>query len=142
MRVLDRADGDLVVASPVRTPIDWQHRDDPDEFRAGWTVDPGEAIFRGHYPGFLIFPGVCLVESVHRVAVAHAAGHGVPMSLREIEHARFLRPVFPGHRIIVAGRTTVEDGDIRCVATIASAGGDDEPRPAARVRLRYGRCTR
>ncbi|MGW4772900.1 hypothetical protein ACWEO2_33300 [Nocardia sp. NPDC004278] len=139
MRVLDCVEGSVPNASPVRAPIDWQQHADPQEFCAAWTVSADEAIFRGHYPGFLIFPGVCLVESVHRVAVSHAAAHGISMLLTEIEHTRFLHPVFPDHRIVVAGRTTAADDSFRCVATIRSARGDGEPELAARVRLRYGR---
>ncbi|MCC3312936.1 3-hydroxyacyl-ACP dehydratase FabZ family protein [Nocardia africana] len=142
MPVLGYVPRDLPNASPVREPIDWQRRTDPREFCASWTVPADEAIFRGHYPGFLIFPGVCLVESVHRVAVIHAAEHGISMLLCGIEHARFLHPVFPGDRIVVAGRTTTAEDDCGYTATISSQSGDGKPEPAARIRLRYRRCGR
>ena len=39
-------------------------------FRAQVTVDPAEPVLAGHYPGFPIFPGVCLVEQVRLAALA------------------------------------------------------------------------
>jgi len=142
MPVLDHVHRDVPAASPVRAPIDWRQHTDPEEFRASWTVPADEAIFRGHYPGFLIFPGVCLVESVHRVAAIHAATHGNSIRLTGIEHTRFLHPVFPGDRIVVAGRTIAAGDELRCTATIAARGGDEEPELAARIRLRYRRSSR
>ena len=47
---------------------------DPDvpPARAEVRIDPSEPVFAGHYPDFPIFPGVCVVECVHRSALATA----------------------------------------------------------------------
>ncbi|MGW4073559.1 3-hydroxyacyl-ACP dehydratase FabZ family protein, partial [Streptomyces asiaticus] len=47
----------------VRTPA----ADDRGKVRAATAVTVGEdeAVFPGHYPGFPIFPGVCVIECVH-----------------------------------------------------------------------------
>ncbi|MFI6042565.1 3-hydroxyacyl-ACP dehydratase FabZ family protein [Nocardia sp. NPDC051321] len=140
MRVLDGAE--LITASPVRASIELEYAD-PQEFSASWMIDPDDPIFRGHYPGFLIYPGVCLIESAHQVAMAHASAVGRSMALVQIESARFRRPVFPGHRITVTGKTTdAEDGDLRCTATVRSIREDGIPGEAARIRLRYTRRIR
>lgn len=132
----------MITASPVRASIELEHAD-PHDFRAAWTISPGDPIFRGHYPGFPIYPGVCLIESVHQVALAHASANGRSMVLVTIENTRFRRPVFPGDRITVEGRTTsVGDGYFQCTATVQSVRDDGEPCEAARVRLRYASQTR
>ncbi|MGF0316453.1 3-hydroxyacyl-ACP dehydratase FabZ family protein [Nocardia fluminea] len=137
MGVLDDAGTEVMAASPVRAPIEWEHMDS-EEFCASWTISPDDPIFRGHYPGFLIYPGVCLIESAHQVALAHASAHGRSLVLAAIENTRFRRPVFPGHRITVTGRTVAADGGhLRCAATVRSTRDDGEPREAARIRLRY-----
>ena len=31
-----------------------------------YRLDPADPIFTGHYPGFPIYPGVCLIECAHQ----------------------------------------------------------------------------
>lgn len=132
----------MITASPVRASIELEHAD-PQDFRASWIISPDDPIFRGHYPGFSIYPGVCLIESAHQVALAHASANGRSMVLVTIENTRFRRPVFPGNRITVEGRTTaVGDGSWLCAATVQSVRDDGAPGEAARVRLRYASQTR
>ncbi|WP_433192018.1 hypothetical protein ACQP1G_25030 [Nocardia sp. CA-107356] len=143
MRVLDPTVTERTVARPIRASFELESCG-AQEFRAHWTVSPDEPIFRGHYPGFLIFPGVCVIESAHRAASAHAFAHGRPVRLAAIEHTRFKRPVFPANRIIVSGKTfDAADGiHLQCAATVHSIREDGEPEEAARIRLRYARQAR
>lgn len=96
------------------------------------VVDGTEPLFAGHYPGFPIFPGVCLVDHVHRTALATNPEPERPMRLREIETVRFVGPVFPGDALSVRVDWTSRPGGWGC------AGVVDSPRGrAATVRLGY-----
>lgn len=126
--------------SPVYAPIELE-KAHPQDFRASWVVDFEDPIFRGHYPGFAIYPGVCLIEAAHKVALAHAAQNGSTTSLVSVISARFRRPVFPGNRIIVDGKTVLsEDGSRLALARIEYLRPDGECGEAARVQLQYERA--
>ena len=59
------------------------------------VVDPDNPIFGGHYPGLPIFPGVGLIEGVHRAVLGVASAYEVVPVLDAVLTARFVRPVFP-----------------------------------------------
>ncbi|MET9657655.1 hypothetical protein [Streptomyces sp. NPDC006510] len=98
-------------------------------------IDPAEQIFAGHYPGFPIFPGVCVIECVRRSALATAPG---PVTLTAVESARFRGPVLPGDELsmdLVWKPDGPDDQDARywrVTATARTARGD-----AASIRLRF-----
>jgi 3-hydroxyacyl-[acyl-carrier-protein] dehydratase len=89
-----------------------------------------EPVFAGHYPGFPIFPGVCVLECVTRGAELTAPEPGM---LRGIESARFLGAVFPDDEIDIALEWTRRDEDWVCKAAV-SVGS----RAVGSVRLGYG----
>lgn len=96
------------------------------------VVDPDDRILAGHYPGFPIFPGVCLVETAHQTYLATRPDPDA-VTLEGIDSVRFLGPVFPGDEVTT--RLSVKprpDGSLRCTATLSTARG-----AAATVRLRY-----
>jgi 3-hydroxyacyl-[acyl-carrier-protein] dehydratase len=122
------------LASPLVAPV---RVDSPEAGRASsaFTLDPAEPLLAGHYPGFPIFPGVCLVECAHRTSLAALAG---PARLAEVESARFLGPVFPGDTVHTETVAEVVDGGWRCRAQLAAEAPDgDGRRKVAVVRLRY-----
>ncbi|MFB7850058.1 MULTISPECIES: 3-hydroxyacyl-ACP dehydratase FabZ family protein [unclassified Streptomyces] len=95
-------------------------------------VDPAEQIFAGHYPGFPIFPGVCVIECVRRSALATAPG---PVTLAAVESARFRGPVLPGDELameLVWKPDGPEGRDWRVTATARTDRGD-----AASIRLGF-----
>lgn len=94
------------------------------------TIEPTEPVFAGHYPGFPIFPGVCVVECVHRGALASAPVPG--LALVAVESARFLGPVLPGDRLDAELGWSGGEDRFRCAAAVRTQRG-----PAAQVRLRY-----
>lgn len=92
-----------------------------------------EPVLSGHYPGNPVLPGVCVVESVHRAALATLPDGAVP-EWAAIESARFLSPSRPGDVLAIALDWSAGDG-WTCAAEVASAG-----EVVATVRLRYQRC--
>lgn len=98
-----------------------------------FTITVAEPVLPGHYPGFPIFPGVCLLECVHRSVLATAPAAAEDLELATVESARFLSPVYPGEVITVDIDWLRGDGDSwTCKARVSSERGD-----AAKARLRY-----
>ncbi len=66
-------------------------------------MDPEEAFFKGHYPGYPIMPGVLVCEAIFqtgaillsRLMTAADVGEGVPV-LGRINNAKFRQMVKPG----------------------------------------------
>jgi len=97
-----------------------------------FTVSPDEPVFAGHYPGFPIFPGMCVVELVHRGALRTAPAEAGDLTMTAMESVRFVAPVFPGDRLTVTVNWTKDRDHWRCAARATVAGRD-----AAVVKLRY-----
>jgi 3-hydroxyacyl-[acyl-carrier-protein] dehydratase len=117
-------------ASPITGPfrvVDLR----PDGLTAIYVVDPDEPILRGHFPGFHIFPGVCLIECAHRAALIALSGN---VELAAVERVRFHAPVFPGDEVTV--RLTVAGQTCKAALTVRHAA-DGRSQDAAAVRLRY-----
>ena len=128
-----------VPASPVAGPVRVVRAAEADEVAGGdgfssevaATIDAGEPVFAGHYPHLPIFPGVCVVECVHRGAVATVPGGG-GLELVAMESVRFTAAVHPGDDIQVTMRWR------RSGVFWVCDGRVQGPRAAvARVRLRY-----
>ncbi|MFD5389011.1 3-hydroxyacyl-ACP dehydratase FabZ family protein [Streptomyces sp. NPDC127074] len=96
------------------------------------TVGEDEAVFPGHYPGFPIFPGVCVIECVHLSGLRTPPPGSAALELVAVESTRFLSPVFPGDRLSVDLVWTGGSGAWKCAAKVATERG-----PAAQVRLRF-----
>jgi 3-hydroxyacyl-[acyl-carrier-protein] dehydratase len=96
------------------------------------TVQPSEPVLPGHYPGFPILPGVCVIEQVRRGALATIPAPG-RWAMAEIASARFLTPVFPGDLLTTdLGWTRPRDDSWWCAAVAATQRGI-----AARIKIRF-----
>lgn len=117
--------------SPVRGGFDVVQRDDGHAL-VTMMVLPGEPVFRGHYPGFPIFPGVCVIECVRRGALATIPAPPDRWAMAEIASVRFVSPVFPGDRLTADLGWTHEAGSWWCTATTATQRGI-----TARMKIRF-----
>jgi 3-hydroxyacyl-[acyl-carrier-protein] dehydratase len=111
-----RSGGTAPDASPARTEI---------------RIDASEPVFAGHYPDFPIFPGVCVVECVHKSALATAPA-GAALTLVALDSARFVGAVFPGDVLGIDLTWTALDDGWKCAALASTDRG-----VAAKVALRY-----
>ncbi|WP_406200643.1 hypothetical protein OH807_19895 [Kitasatospora sp. NBC_01560] len=100
---------------------------------ARFRVADTETVLPGHYPGFPIFPGVCLVECTHQGALATLPAAAAGGELAAVESTRFTGPVFPGDVVDLAMEwRPTPAGSWQCRARLTTDRG-----PAASVRLRY-----
>ena len=93
-------------------------------------VSPQEPVFAGHYPGFPIFPGVCIVECVLRSARLAPPRPG--LRLAAVESTRFRTPVFPGDTLTIELAWSPDGPAWRCRAGVRTVRG-----LSAQVRLRF-----
>ncbi|MCF2125359.1 hypothetical protein L1I79_02770 [Strepomyces sp. STD 3.1] len=84
-------------------------------------VERATAHMAGHYPGFPIFPGVLLIDSVRQAA---GEAHGTELRLRSIDRARFARPLLPGDALELSLLlTSAPDGRVSVRARGARSDG-------------------
>ncbi|UGY94208.1 3-hydroxyacyl-ACP dehydratase FabZ family protein [Streptomyces gobiensis] len=107
----------------------------PPHAEATIGISADEPVFDGHYPGFPILPGVCLIECVHRAALGAFPAfldEKARPRLAAVESARFLDPVYPGELVAMELSWKAVRDDWQCRAVVRNPRGD-----SARVRLRY-----
>ena len=109
---------------------------DPLTATATVMIDAAETVFAGHYPGYPIFPGICLIECAHRGSLASfPGGTGVPGHapvLDSIERSQFVGAVFPGDGLTIDITWKRLDTHWRATAKLRGERG-----AVATVRLRY-----
>lgn len=96
------------------------------------VVDEHNPVLAGHYPGLPIFPGVCLIECVHRTVLAAGRSLAVRPEMESVVSARFLDTTFPGEEIGI--ETVITGGDQHWDVTASLTGARG---PTARIRLGY-----
>jgi 3-hydroxyacyl-[acyl-carrier-protein] dehydratase len=120
--------------TPLTEHIEIEIEQSADELRVlgRMTVDPGNPILAGHYPDRPIFPGVCLVECVHRAVLVAGHSRGVEPVLAELPTARFLDAVLPGDTVDIDAKITRGRTRWKAAATLSGPRG-----PVARIALLY-----
>ncbi len=114
------------------------------EFEAVKKIDAADPYLPGHYPGFVIYPGVFSVETVHqaaRRAAAERVGDSERVELTAIESVRFSALVLPGDTLRASGTLTAVDSDpgqIRVKAVCERGDGTRTGSITLRLRVRPG----
>ncbi|MFD7257546.1 3-hydroxyacyl-ACP dehydratase FabZ family protein [Streptomyces sp. NPDC059874] len=123
----------MAAAGPLSGAVEILPADGELTGAARFTVADTETVLPGHYPGFPIFPGVCLVECARLSAEATLPDGAKGAALAAVESTRFTGPVFPGDLVDIdlAWKRT-PTGDWQCRAKLSTGRG-----PAAGVRLRF-----
>ncbi|WP_280336024.1 hypothetical protein [Nocardia wallacei] len=128
------------MTGPVASPIPAGPRARPlsdGEFEVERTVVATDPYQAGHYPDYLIYPGVFIVENVVRAAKDALAQRipGGAGALRCLRSARFTAPVRPGDRLVVRGKFSVDRSAERIEVRARCVRGDGVA--AATVRLAF-----
>jgi 3-hydroxyacyl-[acyl-carrier-protein] dehydratase len=108
-------------------------RREGDSLTGSVSIEATEPVLSGHFPGFPIFPGVCLIECAHQTVLTALPDQ----TLCAIERTRFLSPVFPGDEVTVEITPIAHDDGWLCNGTVLTTR-KGETVPAAQLRLRYG----
>ncbi len=93
-------------------------------------MDPEEAFFKGHYPGYPIMPGVLVCEAIFqtgaillsRIMAATDVTEGVPV-LGRINNAKFRQMVKPGDTLELEAELVERMGTAYFMKGRASVGG-------------------
>ncbi|MDP9071299.1 MAG: hypothetical protein M3N68_08445 [Actinomycetota bacterium] len=111
--------------------VDVERLDD-DGIVTSTVIDPDLGLLAGHYPGFPIFPGVCLLECAHQSVLAAAHHWSREVDIDAVETTRFLGPVLPGDRVTTDVRFQLSPSAWRCSGVLRTDQGK-----VAEVRLAY-----
>ncbi len=75
------------------------------EFRV--RLDPQHAIFRGHFPGNPVLPGICSLMIVRECASRMA---GAPLRYNCVQESKFLSAIIPAPDTLLAVRIKLSQG--------------------------------
>ncbi len=80
---------------------------------AEFVFPPEFCGFAGHFPGNPIVPGIAQI-----MAVLYACGGAPPAALLAVKSCKFFRPVSPGERICIEGKSTPSANEVVVAATV------------------------
>jgi 3-hydroxyacyl-[acyl-carrier-protein] dehydratase len=86
------------------------------------TFAPEDPIFRGHFPGQPLVPGVLLAEALAQTAGLAASREGRPMLLSAIRGMKFPASALPGETITLSAQKLTTVGPLWQFETTASVG--------------------
>lgn len=82
-------------------------------------LNPDHVIFKGHFPGLPVVPGVCMMQMVHEIVEKIS---GIPMLLSKADQMKFLVAVDPRmNKILQVGISykMIDDGSMNVSANIS-----------------------
>lgn len=110
---------------PHRDPFVWVSRivecDPGKRVVAELDIDPDWDIFKGHFPGHPVFPGVLLMEALAQAAsfaiLVEREAEGAIGFLTGIDKAKFRCQVVPGDTVMLEA-TIIKSSNRMCVAEV------------------------
>ena len=86
---------------------------------AVFIFDEGLDLFKGHFPGNALVPGILQIEMVRQVA---RKALGKALVIREVSKAKFAGPVRPGERVSVTVRLVGDADEFKAAAKLSVDG--------------------
>lgn len=84
-------------------------------------LNPEHFIYKAHFPGHPITPGVCLMQMVAELA---QEAEGCSLYVRSVRNAKYTGVVVPGDnarlRFLFTSRTETEDGGLKIQALVTA----------------------
>jgi 3-hydroxyacyl-[acyl-carrier-protein] dehydratase len=84
-------------------------------------LNPEHFIYKAHFPGHPITPGVCLMQMVAELA---QEAEGCSLYVRSVRNAKYTGVVVPGDnarlRFLFTSRTETEDGGLKIQASVTA----------------------
>lgn len=117
---------------PHRAPFVWLDRivalEPGVSAQASWALDPELPVFKGHFPGAPMLPGVILIEALAQTACAllSLSGELLPGEigmLARVERMSFKAPALPGDEICLMARMGRGRSGVRYFDVEASRAG-------------------
>lgn len=104
--------------------INWQY---------GIRLNAGHTIFKGHFPGNPIVPGVCQIQMVTEILEEH---YKKPLFLKQVANIKFLAVLKPEEteRIVITFKKIQKREEELLVSVTLS----DETRQFSKIKLVYG----
>lgn len=93
-------------------------------------VDPAMDVFRGHFPGDPVFPGVlsveCMAQAVDIMTMTAPKYAGLTPLFLGMNDVRFKKKILPGDTLICRARVTAEREDKKIITCAVSANVNDQ----------------
>ena len=107
--------------------------------RAWKLIDDADPYLAAHFPGFTIFPGVFMIESLRQaVALGLGAGTAGVADVVAVRSARFLNPLLAGDTMTVDALVATADASGSFAVDATCRRGDGEVAARLSVEMRYG----
>lgn len=88
-------------------------------------LNPGHFIYKAHFPGHPVTPGVCLIQMVSELA---SQAEGTRLVISNVKNVKFTGVVDPVHdselKMVFTNRTYTDDGQVKVQALLTSASDD------------------
>jgi 3-hydroxyacyl-[acyl-carrier-protein] dehydratase len=94
----------------------------PDSIKAGLEINPSHEIFKGHFPGTPVVPGVCMMQMVKEIIEDMV---GKEIRLLRADHMKFLAVINPEVKKTIqldAKYSITEEKKISVVASLLDSG--------------------
>lgn len=81
-------------------------------------LDHEHFIYKAHFPGEPITPGVCIMQIAHELLEFHTS---LSLNIQCVKNVKFLRIIMPNENSIVTYRLqkiTIEDNEVKVMVTV------------------------